>query len=360
MRGLTYCLGKALRIRQTLSQAGVVLQDLGIYGEEVSQDTDTRDEYVQSRMVALLLGAPKLTSLSMVVDGVPWPPVLGLLTIRHLELTMTFEKPWLSVMLADLSLCACLETLKLVDDVLDYNLDTESMTLPDLFLHDVTTLKSVDLIGWYPWDSVTLPPGCLLRVMVAFKTQDEWHRWQRRGCPTSMLHLVCMKLRAWPAGLGAMSDLQHLNLHCKRSRDQDLAALQHIPHVVLEVQKFSKILLTSGSWQTLHISGRDGFHVTFQDVNAFVRDTEQFLLVCTSQEARQMYRVLRAACVSQGVACYECEHTGRLPDDDRVARLSNVKLCKASEVVETSGEHEQLLCVDEHWPSRAAYPELYS
>ena len=335
------------------------VQHLGIYDEQIyNEDASTRDEYFQSWMSALLLGATKLTSLSVVADGVPWPPVLGLLSLRHLELIMAFEKPWLNVILADLSLCPCLETLKLVDDAFDEGL--LSTSLPDLYLHDVTTLTSLDLIGWYPWDRFTLPPGCLLRLRVVLDSCAEWHHRQRRGCPISMLSLVCMKLQAWPTGIQEMSGLRSLNLHCTRMQDQDLAALQQIPHVALRFKEFSTLQLSIGSWQSLQIRGEGGFNVSFFNADIFVRGTDRFLFVCPSQKAGDMCRVLRAACARQGVTCHECEHLqvqkGH-PDSVSIARISNVKLCKQPGPM----EYEQLIPLDGHmWPHRDLYPELYT
>ena len=320
--------------------------------------TPARDEYFQSWMSALLLGATKLTSLSVVADGVPWPPVLGLLSLRHLELIMAFEKPWLNVILADLSLCPCLETLKLVDDAFDEGL--LSTSLPDLYLHDVTTLTNVDFLGWYPWDRFTLPPGCLLRLRMVLDSPADWHQWQRRGCSTSMLFLVCTKLRAWPTGIQEMSGLRFLNLHCMRMQDQDLAALQQIPHITLQFTEFSTLQLSGGSWQSLQIQGEGGFQVSFSSADQFVRGTTRFLFVCPSREAGELCRVLRAACTRQGVTCHECEHLqGQRghPDGVSVARISNVKLCEKAAAV----EHEQLIPLDGHmWPHRDHYPELYT
>ena len=114
-------------------------------------------------------------------------------------------------------------------------------------------------------------------------------------------------------------------------QDQDLAALQRIPHVCLGFAEFSTLLLTRGSWQSLQIRGEAGFSVEFYNAGRIVRSTERFLFECTSQEAGAMYRVLRAACTRQEVACHECEHPqgfSRSPGGVRVASLSNVKLCR--------------------------------
>ena len=47
--------------------------------------------------------------------------------------------------MADLSLCSCLETLKISEDMGD-GMSSMSKCLPDLFLHDVATLKSVEFL----------------------------------------------------------------------------------------------------------------------------------------------------------------------------------------------------------------------
>ena len=176
---------------------GVHLQEIDIDGETPSLDVRPARKHMQRWVLALLLGATKLTSLSLVTHDVFWPPVLGLLSLRHLELSMLFGSSWLAVVMANLQ-SSCLETLILATDTSD---DLPSSDLPDLFLHDVATLKSVEVRGWYPRGRFTLPPGCLLRLMVVLRTHAQWVRWQRKGCPTSMLHLVQKNLQAWPAGI---------------------------------------------------------------------------------------------------------------------------------------------------------------
>ena len=131
-------------------------------------------------------------------------------------------------------------------------------------LHDVVTLKSVDLLGCYPKGELTLPPGCLLRVAVALKTCAQWEQWQAKDCTTSMLQLRCMQLHAWPVDVQEMSGLRYLSLHIERVQDQDLAVLQHIPHVRLVFGKFSTFLLTSESWQSLQVWGMLGSMSAFQ------------------------------------------------------------------------------------------------
>ena len=181
-----------------------------------------------------------------------------------------------------------------------------------------------------------------------------------------MLCLECTKLRAWPTGIPEMSGLRYLYLYCTRMQDQNLAALQHIPHVSPVFDKFSTFVLTSGSWRSLEIWEEAGFHIRFFNVDAFVRGTERFLVECPSQEAEGMYRMLRAACMRQGVACHGCEHLEGYPERTRVARLSNVELCRApadEDVTEAEEflswtDHDPLIRSNNFWPERAAFPEV--
>ena len=173
------------------------VQGLDIH-EELTKDSSMRGVYFQHWMSALLLGSPRLASLSMRADGVPLPPVLGRLSVRNLELTMQEVKPWLHLIMADLSLCSSLESLKIADDWMEEGVISKG--LPDLFLHDVTTLKTVELVGWYPEEHFSLPPGCMLHVVVIMDSQAQWHQWQEKGL-TSMLYLDCTELQAWPTGI---------------------------------------------------------------------------------------------------------------------------------------------------------------
>ncbi len=341
----------------------VSAQSLQIYNMDPDAEATSGEKYLQRWITALLLSSANLTTLSVLTDGVPWPPVLGLIPVRHLSLHMRWVRPWLDVITTDLSVCSCLETLSIRSDCVDD--DSVSNTLPDLFLHDVVTLKSVELYGWFPKEAFTLPPECLLRLAVSLETHAEWHQWQVKGCPISVLYLVCMELQAWPGGIQEMSGLRFLDLYCKKFDDQDLAALQHIPHVHLAFTDLSTLRVSSGSWRSLNIWGQyAAFSIDFSNVDAFVRDTERFHFMCTSQEAAGVYKVLRAACMRQGVACYKCEQSKQSlghPDGIKVVSLSNVKLCLARHG-KSCAYHEDLLPrlpAEEIWPSPAIFPELY-
>ena len=341
------------------------MQTLDIHGKSDSEGPSLQEKHLQHWIPTLLLGSSKLASLSIVADCVPWTPVLGLLSIRHLQLTVDQIMPWTDIVMADLSFCSFLETLKITESMEEGMMWCIEDWLPDLFLRDVVTPKSMELIGRYPKVNLTLPPGCLLRVAVIVMASAQWNHWQKMGFSTSVLHLKCLQLRpgAWPIGIQGMSDLRYLSLSCDgRMQNQDLAALQHIPHVNLRFNEDSTFLLTSRFWESLQISGEAGFDVGFSNVDAFVRDTRQFLFECTSQEVGGMYAALHAACMRQGVACYKCVHAEGYYKQVRVAQFSNMKVCRTPSGVQGATpnvDHRCLLDVDGCWPSRAASPELY-
>ena len=222
--------------------------------------------------------------------------MLGLLSLRHLELTMHQTQPGLDNIVADVTSCTGLETLKITED---RDGGYVSPDLPDLCLHTMASLKSVDLLGWCPDDSFTLPPGCVLRLAVDLERRTPWKRIQAKHHTISMLCLRCMDMRAWPVGIQEASGLQYLSLHCKRMKDQDLADLWHIPHVCLKFDKYSTFLLTRGSWRSLEICGDAGFHIRFSDAKEFVRDTERFCFMSNPQAWKQeacSARCMRHAC----------------------------------------------------------------
>ena len=56
---------------------------------------------------------------------------------------------------------------------------------------------------------------------------------------------------------------------CSESLEQDLAMLKAIPHVDLTVGGMASLTLTSGTWQSLKVHGRQGLCITSSDANAF-------------------------------------------------------------------------------------------
>ena len=110
------------------------MQTLDIREDDFFAGPSLHERHLQRWAPTLLLGPTRLTSLSIVTDRVPWMPVLGLLSIRHLELTMNTMRPWTDVVMADLSFCSCLETLKTTALLEGIGLVDPSKWLPDLFL----------------------------------------------------------------------------------------------------------------------------------------------------------------------------------------------------------------------------------
>ena len=70
---------------------------------------DSMEMCLQRWVLALLLRSTNLTSLYISCDGIAWRPVLGLLSLQHLEIA-TFSHETCLAILADLSSCQCLET----------------------------------------------------------------------------------------------------------------------------------------------------------------------------------------------------------------------------------------------------------
>ena len=58
-----------------------------------------------------------------------------------------------------------------------------------------------------------------------------------------------------------------------------------IPHLKLGFEKFSTFLLTSGSWQSLEISGNAGFSVAFYSLDAFCQRHKAVPCECPNQQA---------------------------------------------------------------------------
>ncbi len=238
------------------------------------------------------------------------------------------------------------------------------MDLPALLLHKITTLQNVELIGWCPKGKFTLPPKCLLR-MVLLLDIERWERLQRKAWPPSMLYLSCAHLRVLPATFQKIVESAIPSSALQDMRDQDLAALKHIPHVYLGLQSFSTFRLTNGSWRSLHLHGPAGFSIDFSCADAFVKYTRRFHFEGISMTAEGMQGVLQEASMRQDVALHQCVHTltcEGLPTEITMTSLSNVKLCRAPEYEKLSMidvQHDKVMHLHGYWPDRAAYPELY-
>jgi len=348
---------RSRKVSTTCTNDSGALQSIDIGGDLGSPVA----QYLQRWLLEVLVNSKKLVSLQMYAGEIPWPPVLGHIALREIELTMIWDRPWMETFMQDLSFCACIESLKITDTD---ELGTDQH-LPRMTLHAVTSLKHVQLIGWWPQHRASLPRDCLLQLAMDCSDVSEWDDWQELQCPTSMLFLDCQKMQTWPTEIEYVSGLQWLEFNCKRLLQQDLAVLQCIPHVRVGLKRYSTLLLTDGTWQSIEIKGEKGFEITFSDVDSFVKGTEKFLFICPSKQSARMYNHMHAACRRQGVACHVCEHAEERNTDDNlisVARLSNTKLCKglAQGLRWWWNRHETLMDMEMgYWPKRSVYPELY-
>lgn len=121
----------------------------------------------------------------------------------------------------------------------------------------------------------------------------------------------------WPSGIQQFSALQLLELEyiiCGIDETPDIAALRHIPHHQLFFKgapyRCSNLCPTAGTWRSNQV---DGAHITFADIDAFVRGIKAFQFTLRrDQSAQSMLGNLQAACNTHAVDCSQC--TIRLPE----------------------------------------------
>ena len=274
---------------------------------------------------ALLMGSVNLEALTMGADAAPCPPVLGCLPkLRYLELTLWQSEAWLSGFFADLSTCPSLESLKLNEgpsDLLD-----GCRRLPNVNLGAMPKLRRVELDGWLPAATFSLPPACELSVEVVCNTRCPWgEHWTAMQRNLTVLSLWELGLEKWPAGVQHLSRLQSLRMQYLDILEQDLAVLGAIPHVDLYIAGIASLTVTAGSWQSLQVHGKDGLCITFTNANAFVRGTERFLFSSTGpvEIPQPMCAAIREACSRQSKPCYQCRFKDPPYGKRQVVRLSN-------------------------------------
>lgn len=165
------------------------------------------------------------------------------------------------------------------------------------------------------------------------------------GCiPAMCLYFHTCLPAPWPDHLQDFGALQYLKLQCDEKLP-DLARVQHIPHVRLNISSNENLVHTSGSWQSLEIESRKGLHISFTDIDAFVRDNKQYLFVSAmaTKAWKRMKSDLEDASVRQSVGCYKVDRT---PHNN----LSKNRLGSIREVAESSGMH--CVCVEDFWPKQ--------
>ena len=101
--------------------------------------------------------------------------------LRHLALSGWGGKPWLKIFFVDLAYCLTLETL-VIGDSSDITLAlglVASTCLPDMSLYDLPNLRHVELYGWIPRRTLSLPPGCQLQLSAVFENHETWEQqWE--------------------------------------------------------------------------------------------------------------------------------------------------------------------------------------
>ena len=259
----------------------------------------------------LQVGAAELRALRLNADILASLQLLGHLPLRHLELEIGQRSiAQVSAIMAALGKCATLEYLVISvyydEHAVDYCVS--QVKLPDLCLQKAAMLKHLHLHRCFPGGILCLPYGCQLTLDMKQLSYRAWNYTLQSGNERELLACIpAMCLRSdfgvhLPHNLEEFTALQYLELR-PDGMLADLAMLQGIPHVKLELSPFQESLLHSGgSWQSLEIESCVGYGVTFADIDAFVRDNPRYLFEST--EATKAWRSMECC-----LAC--CKHTAR-------------------------------------------------
>ena len=297
-------------------------------------------------MQTLLLGATSLTALSTSTDTLCGTPVIQYLPLSHLELNIlgtTGEQ--LESYLIGISCCLTLESLQLVGGHSTDVSDPEG--LPSMHLQCMPRLKHVRLDDCLVVEALSLPADCsvFLDVCSLNAMCFEAYDWQARAARYQN-YMTILRLNAdsivWPLGIQGFSNLRCLDYFTGKVCGQDLADLQHIPHVRVliydhdvaaeDVQE--ELQLTGGSWQSLVVSFVGRIQLNIKDVDSFVRDTRSFTFISgnTDGSADMLFQEIQNACSRQGKACHVVTHKGQIQDE----RLMFVTLSTSKEIADNS------------------------
>ena len=284
--------------------------------------------YLQQWMQQLIADYTHLEALRISSDAnryLPLMPAGNLLSLRHVELALSNDLDRLEPFLIGLSFCSKLEALKITDT--NVNLSSSKSDVPCFSIFGAASLRQIELLGVVPGIMVQLPSQCLLRLSASqHYSSHPWESYQNSIKDfISVLWLHQQSSEAWPAGLQDYSRLQYLQLTCTDVIELSLADMIHIPHVRMDITGMASLLLTRGAWQSLEVHSRRELFLTFSDVDAFVRGTQNFLFSGGSSLAfsKAAFAPIQDACKEQGKPCYECQYRDRLDDYNLVLRMSN-------------------------------------
>ena len=309
-------------------QTEVLLQGLDSY-----EDATILQEG-QPWVQALLLGATSLTALSISADILCGSPVIRHLPLSHLELNIVGTTgQQLESYFDDISSCLTLESLKLFGGHSQDESDPEG--LPSMRLQCMPRLKHVRVDDCLLVEELSLPADCsvFLEVCSLNAMCFEAYDWQARFIRFQS-YITILRLNAdsimWPSGIQGFSSLQCLDYFTRKICGQDLADLQHIPHVRLHIDNHvdpdiddhdmaaenvrDQLLLTGGSWQSLVVSFVGGFQLNIRDVDSFVRDTRSFTFISGNRDgaADVLFQEIQDACSRHGKACQVVTHKGQI------------------------------------------------
>ncbi len=294
-----------------------------------------RPEYVpqcQMWQKQLLLAAPNINVLSL-GPHVSRAPALGNLPLRHLELVIEKEQPWLVGFLQDLRHVTTLESLTVLSQA-------SQGAVPNLRLRSsLKNLRHIRLQNLLPTQEFSLPEDCLLHLKAHYYS-PQWSQGIARH--TAVIDLRPFSLSAWPADIWYFSKLQCLmmempSMQLTKSdsvRNLDVGELQHIPHVRLINCGGGRVKCSAGSWQSLDIRGIGC--LVFTDINAFLRGTKAFTFDFISRdgeaEAVSASGVVRSACQKNDVQYFDCSATAVSTSEQAVQAYTKHadKLCRCT------------------------------
>ena len=338
-----------------------VLQVLKLFPLHVGDDDDFPVRCISQRLQPwvqrlLLLGAADLRDLRLNDAAIACPQLLSQLPLRHLEPEIVSLMRLEGIMVA-IGECSTLLFLRIVQFSASWYSLYHLALLPDLCLRKASYLKQVHLQACFPGGRLCQPPGCQLKLDLVACDPFFWERkWQSengnklRDCVPAMSLQFSFAFGAgpMPSHIRNFKSLQYLQPECPLDFT-DLAMLQGIPHVKLELY-WDTLLQTAGCWESLEIYRYEGFHITFADIDAFVRDNPKYLFVSgkANKAWQSMSTALREASNRQGVEYFACRA-------GRDATLSNIKDLQVSDFEmwkENAACSPHLVCMEQIWPKQ--------
>ena len=261
----------------------------------------------------LLLCARSLAALSTHLAALPRSIALHSLPLRHLEIYLSSrETHEVAPFFRDISRSCTLESLTMVFDPLnEVEGVLDSLQLPDVHLRGMPSLKHFRLDNCFPVRELSLPDDCSLFLDAICGEDIKWHE----HCTKLQRHTMVLRLRTSQfldghGGLQPFSKLQYLELDMEGDVVQEIAKLEHIPHVKVTGDCEYKMMLMGGSWESLEIFQFGELEVIFSSVDTFVRGTRGFTFMA---ESRHGYTIalmeeIQRACLWQGKACHVVQH----------------------------------------------------